>query len=57
MIFLITQMGVLLAVTALLFFVLGYWYSNSAHARKRANSVALKERNFHESSQEAEDDK
>lgn len=50
-------MGFILAITALLFFVLGYWYASSAHSRKRANSLASKERNFHESSQEIEEDK
>ena len=50
-------MGFILAITALLFFVLGYWYASSAHSSKRANSLASKERNFHESSQEIEEDK
>ena len=50
-------MGFILAVTALLFFVLGYWYAHSAHTKKRANSLASKERNFHESSQEIKEDK
>ena len=49
-------MGFILAITALLFFVLGYWYAHSAHTRKRANSLASKERNFHESSQEIKED-
>ena len=50
-------MGFILAITALLFFVLGYWYAHSAHTKKRANSLASKERNFHESSQERKEDK
>ena len=57
MIYLITQMGFILAITALLFFVFGYWYAHSAHTKKRANSLASKERNFHESSQEIKEDK
>ena len=57
MIYLITQMGFILAVTALLFFVFGYWYAHSANTKKRANSLASKERNFHESSQEIKEDK
>ena len=50
-------MGFILAVTALLFFVFGYWYAHSANTKKRANSLASKERNFHESSQEIKEDK
>ena len=50
-------MGFILAITALLFFVLGYWYAHSAHTKKRANSLASKERNFHESSQVIKEDK
>jgi len=45
-------MGGFLALTALVFFVLGYWYSYATHFRKRGGSLATKERKFHENSQE-----
>jgi hypothetical protein len=50
--FLVIQMGAFLAITALVFFVLGYWYSYSTHSRKKGKLLAAKERNFHENSQE-----
>jgi|TARA_B100000686_G_C16782574_1_gene972960 hypothetical protein len=45
-------MGFILALAALLFFGLGYWYAQGALGRKRNSSVAAKERKFHQSSQE-----
>ncbi len=45
-------MGFILALAALLFFGLGYWYAYGVLGRKRNSSVAAKERKFHQSSQE-----
>jgi hypothetical protein len=45
-------MGAFLAFTAMVFFVLGYWYSYSTHSRRKGSSLATKERKFHENSKE-----
>ncbi|MCH2024421.1 MAG: hypothetical protein MK172_01655 [Verrucomicrobiales bacterium] len=52
MLYLFFQMGFILALAALLFFGLGYWYAYGVLGRKRNSSVAAKERKFHQSSQE-----
>ena len=43
-------MGLILALAAMLFFGLGYWYAYGILGRKRNSSVASKERKFHQSS-------
>jgi len=45
-------MGLILAIAAVLFFGLGYWYAYGVLGRKRNSSVAVKERKFHQSSQQ-----
>ncbi|MEE2808678.1 MAG: hypothetical protein VYB73_05145 [Verrucomicrobiota bacterium] len=52
MLYLFLQMGLILAIAAVLFFGLGYWYAYGVLGRKRNSSVAVKERKFHQSSQE-----
>ncbi len=54
MLYLFFQMGLILALAAMLFFGLGYWYAYGTLGRKRNSSVAAKERKFHQSSQEGD---
>ncbi|MDA7605398.1 hypothetical protein N8631_01325 [Verrucomicrobiales bacterium] len=47
-------MGLILALAAIIFFGLGYWFAYGNLGRKRNSSVAARERKFHQSSQEGD---